>query len=246
MRKVRIVTATTMNEVEFRHMTLLGQSLALFPRQAGLEVTVFPGNTGSRRTGLGTLYNSFLKPAHGDEIVLFIHDDVYIHDWHLVHRLNDAIEHYGVVGLAENAAPDLDEPSWMLAWNREKHPSGRQPREFLSGMVGHLVKGTTHVSRYGPAPRECVLLDGVFLAVDVNKILGSGVRFDPQFTFHFYDLDFCRQCSTRGLRLGTWPIAVTHASAGDFGSHEWATARKRYLDKWARDSSQSAASLSGR
>lgn len=235
MRKVRVVTATTRNEIEFRHMTLLGQSLALFPRQAGLEITVFPGNTGSRRTGLGTLYNSFLQQANGDEIILFIHDDVYIHDWHLVQRLNDAVARYDVVGLAGNAAPDLSEPSWMLAWDRKKHPSGRQPREGLSGMVGHLVKGTTHISQYGPAPRECALLDGVFLAVDVKKILDAGIRFDPQFAFHFYDLDFCRQCSMKGLRLGTWPIAVTHASGGDFGSKEWIIARDRYLSKWRQE-----------
>jgi len=232
MKKVRIVTATARNQVEFSHGTLLGQSLALFPRQSEMEVTVFFNNTGQRRKGLGTIYNAFLKTEHAHEILLFIHDDVYVHDWHLARRLNDAMEDYDVVGLAGNANPDFDEPSWALAWNRQKHPQGRQPREYFSGVVGHLIHGRTHISDYGPTPQACKLLDGLFLAVNTEKILAAEVTFDPQFDFHFYDLDFCRKCLGRGLRIGTWPIAVTHGSRGAYNSPEWKAGRDLYLNKW--------------
>ena len=85
------------------------------------------------------------------------------------------------------------------------------------------------VSWYGPTPSEVKLLDGVLLAAKAATLLDGGVRFDPQFAFHFYDIDFCRTAARAGLRLGTWPIAVTHASGGRFGSPEWQAAAEAYF-----------------
>jgi GT2 family glycosyltransferase len=232
MKKVRIVTVTARNQVEFWGMTLLGQSLRLFPKKPGLEVSVLLENSGRRRRGLAALYNTFFQSGFAGEILLFVHDDVYVHDWHLSQRLNDAAAEYDVVGLAGNTQPDYDEPSWALAWNRARHPRGWQPLEYFSGVVAHIVGGRTVLSEYGPAPRDCGLLDGLLLAVDADRALETGVRFDPQFEFHFYDLDFCRTCHANGMRIGTWPIAVTHGSPGDFASPEWKASRDRYLRKW--------------
>jgi hypothetical protein len=58
------------------------------------------------------------------------------------------------------------------------------------------------------------------------------VRFDPRFTFHFYDMDFCRSCERAGLSMGTWPIAITHRSTGAFGSPAWQAGYAEYLAKW--------------
>ena len=48
-----------------------------------------------------------------------------------------------------------------------------------------------------------------------------GALFDPALRFHLYDLDFCRTAHTKGLSVGTWPLAVTHQSGGAFGGPEW-------------------------
>jgi GT2 family glycosyltransferase len=63
-------------------------------------------------------------------------------------------------------------------------------------------------------------------------LAAKGLRFDTQFEFHCYDLDFCRQASQRGLRIGTWPIAVTHNSGGNFKSESFKRAARQYLAKW--------------
>jgi hypothetical protein len=41
------------------------------------------------------------------------------------------------------------------------------------------------------------------LAARSNTLAEKGLRFDPLFDFHFYDLDFCRQAELRKLRMGT-------------------------------------------
>ncbi|HYL16741.1 MAG TPA: hypothetical protein VEV41_27140 [Terriglobales bacterium] len=68
------------------------------------------------------------------------------------------------------------------------------------------------------------------LQSDFHYISFALIAFDSQ--FHFYDLDFCRVCRQKELSLGTWPIAVTHASGGSFGSPQWLEARVLYEKKW--------------
>lgn len=233
---VRIVAATqNKTDTEFKMASFLGQSLGVFPSELRPELSVLLDNGGSDGMGLSEFYNSFLQPQYRNEIVLFVHDDVYLNDWCLVYRLRRAMEHFDVVGVAGNADPDFTEPSWVLAWNTEKYPSGHQRAEALSGAIGHFSQDRTAVamSYFGPAPRACKLLDGVFIAVKVNRALETGAKFDEQFRFHFYDLDFCRTADGAGLRVGTWPIALTHGSDGAFGSAAWTSARDQYLRKWA-------------
>ena len=232
MRTVRIVAATAKDEAVFRQSSMLGQSLCVFPNYINLQINIFFNNHGEHRKGLSEIYNLFLRSEYKEEILLFVHDDVYLNDWHIVHRLNDAVQFFDVVGLAGNANPDFNEPAWNLAWNRAKYPNGLQPLEYKSGAVSHISQGRIIPSYYGETPRKCKLLDGLFLAVNTDSILKKDVTFDEQFEFHFYDLDFCRQCDGKELRLGTWPIAVTHASAGNFESPEWISAKEKYLLKW--------------
>ena len=85
---------------------------------------------------------------------------------------------------------------------------------------------------FGP----CEILDGVLFAVRRART----AMFDPQFDFHFYDLDFCRAARSMGLILGTWPISLTHAgkpaSMVEAGiglyDDQWKRNRARYLAKW--------------
>jgi hypothetical protein len=77
------------------------------------------------------------------------------------------------------------------------------------------------------------LLDGVFTAARKQTLQNKSVRFDPQFDFHFYDLDFCRSVHAAGLTMGTWPVDLTHQSGGAFGSPRWHALYERYREKWS-------------
>jgi GT2 family glycosyltransferase len=77
-----------------------------------------------------------------------------------------------------------------------------------------------------------VLLDGLMLAARKRTLLDKGVLFDRRLAFHYYDLDFCRSATRAGLRLGTWPISVTHRSVGAVGSPAWIEAGNVYFGKW--------------
>jgi GT2 family glycosyltransferase len=91
----------------------------------------------------------------------------------------------------------------------------------------------------------CQLLDGVFLAVRTATLKQHGVRFDPRFKFHCYDIDLCRTALTKGLRIGTWPIAITHDSGGAFGSEAFRQAARAYLEKWRPAALETSAASAG-
>ena len=141
MRTVRIVAATTKDEAGFKQSSMLGQSLCVFPNYVNLQINIFFNNHGKYRKGLSEIYNLFLRSEYKEEILLFVHDDVYLNDWHIVHRLNDAVQFFDVAGLAGNTNPDFNEPAWNLAWNRAKYPNGLQPLEYKSGAVSHIYQG---------------------------------------------------------------------------------------------------------
>ena len=200
----------------------LGEHIPL-PRSP--ELLLFDNNT----TGLSTIYNRAIEHARDNPAVLvFIHDDISLCDFFWAQRVHEALERFDIVGLAGNTRRMPRQPSWAftpeLKWDRS---------EVLSGTVGHGHDfPCSMISHFGPAGQACKLLDGLFLAADSERLIESGLRFDEQFKFHFYDLDFCRQAELKGLSMGTWPISAVHESGGAYGTPAWREAYERYLRKY--------------
>jgi GT2 family glycosyltransferase len=89
-----------------------------------------------------------------------------------------------------------------------------------------------NVSNFGPTGRRVRLLDGLLLAAHSKTLNDHQLRFDEQFSFHFYDMDFCRQAEVLGLTMGTFAMSVVHESGGNFKSDAWSDAYRRYIAKW--------------
>jgi GT2 family glycosyltransferase len=223
--KVRIVCATRAPRDLFPSSTALGKTLAVH-RPAGLELRLFAGNS----EGLSTVYNIAIDESAADPaILLFIHDDVHLCDFHWTDTLNDALGQFAVVGVAGNRRRVARQPGWRFLDERFT----RDGRENLSGTVGHGHGfPAERIDVYGPSRQRVSLLDGVFLAVKSETLHSRKLRFDEQFDFHFYDLDFCRQAQRADASMGTCPISLVHESKGGFGNESWRRGYERYLAKW--------------
>ena len=182
--------------------------------------------------GLASFYNQVIDGVNNNAIIVFIHDDVFVHDWNLAARLERALDVFDVVGVVGATGVPYGQPGWWYALDAEARPR-RNDAVSRSGSINHFDPVFVRPDFYGPVPMACDLLDGVFLAVRAEILRASGVRFDPQFTFHCYDTDFCYTARAQGLRLGTWPIALTHGSAGSFGS-SWISAAQQLQLKLAQ------------
>jgi GT2 family glycosyltransferase len=226
MPRVLIVAATKFDKLYFERFMYLGLSLKRLSYDKTIESSIIYDS----RVGLPGIYNSHLVEAHRDKIVVFTHADVYIDDYFISGRLHEALQRFDIIGLAGNKRRLPRQPSW--AFVNDSPQFTWDNFENLSGAVSHFNEKGSEVSTYGPLPAQCQLLDGVFLAARVSTLLDRKVLFDERFPFEFYDLDFCRTAVNAGLTLGTWPIAITHASGGSFGSPGWRTCRDLYYVKW--------------
>lgn len=221
---IDIVSATRLSEGDFWEQSALGKSLRRLQHDARLVSRIAFDNG----RGLPEIYNARISAGDSAEILVFIHDDVWIDDFFLADRVIEGLSEYDVIGVAGNRRRIDWQPAWAFVdtkwtWDDKVH---------LTGSVAHGRKPFGPVSFFGPAPAGCELLDGVFLAAKTATLRQSEVFFDPRFDFHCYDMDFCRNARQRGLRLGTWPICLTHQSERPFGSPEWSESYYAYIEKW--------------
>ncbi|WP_081715999.1 tetratricopeptide repeat protein [Paraburkholderia mimosarum] len=225
-KPIRIVCGTRCTREQFSNETALGRSLKLYAHLPNVELQLFDNNT----RGLSSIYNTAIEEAkQRPAILVFVHDDVWLNDFFWTERIRESLAHFEVVGLAGNLRRVPRQPAWAfstpdLQWDEPK---------YLSGTVGHGKGFPCNIaSTFGPSGQECKLLDGLLLIADSDMLVQSGLRFDEQFKFHFYDMDFCRQAELKGLRMGTWPLSVVHESGGAFGSPGWREGYASYLGKY--------------
>ena len=219
---IEVISATRLDRDQFQ-ASPLGSSLKRIAADKRLNPKIAFANT----RGLGIVYNEAIAAAE-DDFVLFVHDDVWFDDFYLTDRLLEGLERFDVVGLAGNTRLAPGHDSWA-----HLPGSRRLDLPYLRGAIAHGDTPLGKVGFFGPIVGECELLDGVFLAVRRKRLVDTGVRFDERFGFHFYDLDFCRTARAQGLRLGTWPISVTHRSAGNADTDAWRAGLAMYQAKWS-------------
>ena len=226
---VEIISATRLSEETFWETSALGQSLRRLKREPRIEAHI----TFDNGRGLPDIFNERINVdrhdgdgADGGHLI-FMHDDVWIDDFFLIDRVIEACKTFDVVGVAGNTRRLPRQPGWCIVDAKTLDDS-----RYFSGSVAHGPSPFGYVNHFGPTPAACELLDGLFLAARRSVLRGHGVQFYPAFDFHFYDLDFCRTAKEKGLRLGTWPIALTHQSNPLYGNPEWSELFLQYCEKW--------------
>jgi len=224
---IEVITATRLSEPDFRAQSWLARSL----RQVapGIPVRAACDNT----RGLPEVYNEAIEAADPGATLVFAHDDVWILDRDFARSLARALGTYEVVGVVGNARRAPGQTAWVSAdgerpdvqnlRGRIAHPHGALGRDFADTVF--------QTEEYGLTPARVRILDGVLLAARAQTFRSTGVRLDPQFQFHLYDLDLCRALDASGVTMGVWPIDLAHASRGDLT--EWRGAREAYLQKWS-------------
>jgi lipopolysaccharide biosynthesis glycosyltransferase len=227
-----IVTATRETPERFFTHTALGQSITHL-RSHGVQIKVKASANNTQP--IGHIYNQAISPEWADHIIVFVHDDVRFDDIYLAHRLHDGLKHYDAIGVVGNNNPAPDQGEWFRI---QPSKAGGSANDLL-GSVLHdsrhnerAKRKIRFLSRFGKSPGPVQILDGLFIAAYGKTLLKHHIQFDPDLGFHFYDLDFCRTATQAGLKLGVWPIAMTHMSTGDFNNPSWKKAYQRYLNKW--------------
>lgn len=220
---IDVVSSTRVSSEDFRQ-TPLGQSLL---RLSDSRLTPKIRYENQERWGISEVYNDQIDTESDNDIILFVHDDVWLDDDLIVEKLVTALSVVQICGIAGIRILPPEHASWYF---KNINGESNDPRDF-SGRVTHFKSRGAGPDDFGPTPRQCWLMDGVFIAARRSVLRQNRVRFDVQFRKHCYDQDFCRTASSAGLVLSTWPIDITHDSAGNFGE-EWKQTIPLYQAKW--------------
>jgi hypothetical protein len=201
------VVATQYNEVDFWEKSQIAISLD----KSGYRnnCTVFFEN----KEGLPKIYNQFFIEENKIKRIIFVHDDVLIEDLFWEEKLNLAFERYDIVGLAGSKKCDLTKPpAWHLMSDRQDHV----------GEVAHSHDKVVWTTVFGKSDSRALVLDGLFLAINMEKVLQTPLKFDESFNFHHYDITFCLNANHFKLKMGVTPIRVVHFGLGDsMNTEDW-------------------------
>lgn len=163
---------------------------------------------------LTEVYNDFLNNKRLDEeIFVFIHDDIKFlkKNWgNEVLRLFNEHSDYGIIGVAGSSTFGEEGMWWKdnTCYGQILHR--KDDKSWL----------TAFSDLYNEDLKETCTVDGLFIAVDRNRISNS---FDTDFEgFNFYDISFCISNYIEGkCKIGvTTKIRIEHRSLGILKS-EW-------------------------
>lgn len=235
-RKLKIIIPTKQNKDQYNSSSTNECITSIIKDstvQKDLDVNIIVQPILENKIGLSELYQNILNESN-DDYVLFMHDDLEIHDHFLIKKLLKAHETYDVVGLAGATTQNYksDKPMvWHLC---------REKPEHSRGIVGHYIpKGfngvsETHINSayFGPTPGPVVVIDGLFMSFKMSALKDKGEIFDRNFTFHHYDMGMCVNAIEKGLTIGVWPIYCLHYGLGEF-AHDtvWQKHAREFKEK---------------
>ncbi len=190
----------------------------------------------NNKKGLSKLYNEKLIQYKDNDIVVFMHDDLEIHDQFLVDKLKVAHQHYDIVGLAGATTQSYNKGQplvWHLSKDRPEDSRGIVSHFIPKGAMGGTIKETHYNSAYfGPTPGPVAVMDGLFMSFKMSALKDNYKIFDDEFDWHHYDMAMCLNAKERGLTMGVWPIFCVHRGLGEFADQvEWQKSAKLFNKK---------------
>lgn len=225
MKKVCIVTSTKAKNKEEFEQRPLNKSLKRLKKlytDEQLTVEIIFNNT----QGLSSAYNRFLTDKYKNQIIVFVHDDVVIDSLFLYEHINKTP--FTVTGLAGAKVFKKDSniiPAWHLMTEQESYV----------GEVKHIQNNVIFTTVFGKTFDKAKVVDGVFIAVNVEELLKTKARFNENYKFHHYDIAFCMECLKENISIGVMPINIIHYGLGDsMLTQDWNTSAKVFLSEYGK------------
>ena len=126
---IEIVSATRLSESEFWQRSALGMSLQRLDYDERITANITFGNA----VGLPLIYNARIQHSTTD-ILVFMHDDVWIDDFDFGNAVCTGLAAYNVIGIAGNRQRRPLQGSW---YHQDTQSWIKDDARNLSGSVAH-------------------------------------------------------------------------------------------------------------
>jgi hypothetical protein len=200
----------------------------------GIETRIITGN----KRPLSVVYNEVIINIEDSvDYLILCHDDItvfpYSEDFQKsIDIMKDG--NFALGGLAGTKECVIKEKNLWHLMNNVKpfYNASGEVRHYTNKQYDHYFN-----SKFGTYPERVILLDGVFLWLDIKKIKEHNILFDESCPapFHFYDLDFCLTINKNHLKMTTLPVKIVHASHGlsDIQNEDWNKGNEWFKQKWS-------------
>lgn len=182
-----LTIACVYNDVEVR-LHCLDRSLRAAEAAGSVDVQYLPvDNTGHRFPSAGAALNHAARQARHD-VVVFVHQDVFLHDLDRLARAADA----------------LADPAWGLLGSCGMTATGE--------LVGRLRDRVILIGAPASEPVEVQTLDEVLFMARREDLLEHPLSEDPLLAWHAYAVEYALRMRALGRRVGAVDTAITHNS----------------------------------
>lgn len=224
MKNIKIVSCTRHSAETVRETPLYKSIQDL--KDLNIELEFIYNNAES----LSKVYNKYLSLKDYD-FVVFCHDDVYIDDGKLQHKLYNAYNKlgYNIIGIAGGLNPEIRYPAlWHIMCSKNHH----------RGQVATPVNGSFEIytTTFGITPSRVVVADGCFLAIHLPSIQKTSWKFNENYSFHHYDIASCIDANSLKLKIGVYPIYIIHSSPGltSLDDPVWSPSNVKFLKEYTK------------
>lgn len=184
---------------------------------------------GENKEPLSKVYNKMIEryQYEGYEYLILLHDDVHVNCSDFEERLEKAFDKFDIVGLAGSTECNFGHHNKPMLWHLISD------RKNQLGCVAHGSKEDYFYTSFGRLNKQALLIDGVFIGINLKTI--GDVRFDEcnPASFHFYDLIFSLDANLKNKKVGVIDLPIIHSSPGlrEF-TDEWKSGEKYFKEKY--------------
>lgn len=186
---------------------------------------------------LTEIYNTALHEHRSENsILVFLHNDIEFDtiNWGriLLKHFNNPSNDYQILGVA-GSVELYEHGCWWLTQDKKS-----MNMSAMVGVVNHdngLRKWTSQYSLPHIGVKPVILVDGLFMAVDVSSEGIESEFIEDYKGFHFYDVSFCVENYLRGCNIGViTDIRITHKSIGQT-NEQWELNRQQFAEEYKAD-----------
>lgn len=167
------------------------------------------------------------------DYLVLMHSDVDISLYEFVRRVLETKDKYDVVGLAGTKKLFISQSplTWFTGSNR--YPRERYGR-ITHNHSGMMLESFFNRDKPETKDTEVLTVDGLLMCLNKKTMQNEKARFDEQFTYDFYDLDFCLNVQVNtDLKIGTIVMPTIHNSLGkSVLTEEYLIPERKFRIKW--------------
>ena len=164
-------------------------------------------------TQFGNKFLNECKDASYDYLI-FMHADVDLSIYDFVKHLLDVKDKYDIVGVAGTKKLFVSQSPLTWFTGSHKFPQDRYGR-ITHDHGGMMLESFFNREKPDVADTDVVTIDGLLMCFNKKIIQDEKTRFDEQFTYDFYDLDFCMNVQfNTDYKIGVFVQPTIHNSLG--------------------------------